>query len=131
MVRFRGSDYKWKWDSITHDMFGAISRAGGYPSIPKWPPRGGACIPGGNSAVSARYRAANPGTGAFSLHRAIGCINWGRNRPGWRCRPSAGCQGEGRISRAETVQLVAGLGLGSLIWMVNDFPDGQGALTKR
>ena len=42
-----------------------------------------------------------------------------------------GCQGEGRISRAETVQLVAGLGLGSLIWMVNDFPDGQGALTKR
>ena len=39
--------------------------------------------------------------------------------------------GEGRISRAETVQLVAGLGLGSLIWMVNDFPDGQGALTKR
>ena len=45
--------------------------------------------------------------------------------------PRRGCQGEGRVSRAETVQLVAGLGLGSLIWMVNDFPDGQGALTKR
>ena len=43
----------------------------------------------------------------------------------------SGHPGVGRVSRAETVQLVAGLGLGSLIWMVNDFPDGQGALTKR
>ena len=45
--------------------------------------------------------------------------------------PRWGCQGEGSVSRAETARLVAGLGLGSLIWMVNDFPDGLGALTKR
>ena len=42
-----------------------------------------------------------------------------------------GCQGEEGVSRAETMQLVAGLGLRSLIWMVNYFPDGLGALTER
>ena len=47
------------------------------------------------TARLARYRAANPGTGVFSLRRAIGRMNWGRNRPGWRCRPSAGVPGGG------------------------------------
>ena len=88
-------DVRYRLVHHNHIGSGLFRAPAATPLIPKWPPRGGACIPGGNSAVSARYRAGNPGTGAFSLPRAIGCINWGRNRPGWRCRPSAGVPGGG------------------------------------
>ena len=88
-------DVRYRLVHHNHIGSGLFRAPAATPLIPKWPPRGGACIPGGNSAVSARYRAANPGTGVFSLRRAIGCINWGRSRPGWRCRPSVGVPGGG------------------------------------
>ena len=61
----------------------------------------------------------------------LGALTGAATGRGGAAGPRRGCQGEGRVSGAETVQLVAGLGLGSLIWMENDFPDGLGALTKR
>ena len=61
----------------------------------------------------------------------LGALTGAATGRGGAAGPRWAGQGEGRVSGAETVRLVAGLGLGSLIWVVNDLPGGLGALTKR
>jgi hypothetical protein len=88
--------------------------------------KGGALKSGGrHRAVSARCWAGNLGTGVLSLSRAV----WGGNL----ALPALGgpTGGAVRIGRPAMAQLARAAGWGSLIWVVNDFPNGYGALTGR
>jgi hypothetical protein len=74
---------------------------------------------------SEERRAGNLGTGVLSLSRAV----WGGNL----ALPALGgpTGGAVRIGRPAMAQLARAAGWGSLIWVVNDFPNGYGALTGR